>query len=70
MYTSISFSPIIKYIIISIITYMFVNSVKISSEQILQLVSFVLFISVITDMFMFDDYITILQQNQQLFYDE
>lgn len=64
MYTTLTFNPIIKYILVFIITYMFLNSINIRNEQIIPILLFTILIIVVFDIFMFSEFIQLLQQNQ------
>jgi hypothetical protein len=62
MYTTILFHPIVKYILIFIISYMYLNSIETPIEKIIPILIFTTLITVLFDVFMFDDFITIIQK--------
>lgn len=70
MYTTILFHPIVKYILIFIISYMYLNSIDTPIEKILPILMFTLLLSVLFDIFMFDDFIPLIQKKEFSIHDE
>ena len=70
MYTTILFHPIVKYILIFIISYMYLNSIVTPIEKIFPILMFTTLILVLFDIFMFDDFITIIQKKEFSIHDE
>lgn len=70
MYTTILFHPIVKYILIFIISYMYLNSIETPIEKIIPILIFTTLISVLFDLFMFDDFLTIIQKKDFLIHNE
>lgn len=62
----IKFSPIIKYILIFVITFMFLNNINVPIDKILGILAFVILISIAFDIFMFTNYFKIIDKNKML----
>lgn len=56
MFTDITFNPITKYIVVFIVSYMFLNYMKFSQYQVTMTLSFILILSVAIDIFHFAEY--------------
>ena len=64
MNTILSFHPIIKYSVIMIISFMFLNSLKLQNDILIKIIIFILAISLTMDVFMIDDYIHIMRNEK------
>lgn len=64
MYTEITFNPIIKYLVIFLLSYMFLNNLSINHTQILFIVCFIMILSITVDIFEFGEYGTLLKFEQ------
>lgn len=60
MISAITFSPIIKYLIIFLLTFMFLNYNKVSPDQFMNLLVFIMIINIIFDILILDDFLNIL----------
>lgn len=67
MYVNILFNPIMKYISIFIITFMFMNNVGIPMNRILIILFFTLLLNITMDLFIFDDYIKMIKTGELLY---
>lgn len=56
MFTDITFNPIIKYLIIFIISFMFLNQMKYGQYQVVMTSSFIIILVIVIDIFHFADY--------------
>jgi uncharacterized membrane-anchored protein YitT (DUF2179 family) len=56
MYTDIAFLPLIKYLAIFIISYMFLNYMKFGQQQVIVSLCFILILSITVDIFQFAEY--------------
>lgn len=64
MQTPIIFHPLVKYILIFIIAYMYFNSINIPNDKIIPSLLFVILVSGVVDIFMFDEFIEIIQRKE------
>ena len=64
MEKNIIFSPILKYILIFIISFMYLNNLNISTSKILHILVFIILISFVLDIFMFDNYLNIITEKK------
>jgi hypothetical protein len=59
MYTHINFNLLIKHVLLFIFMYMFMNSIKLQPDKFMPIIIFTTFVSIIFDIFMFDNIITV-----------
>lgn len=55
------FPTLFKYIIMFIILFMYLNSIKISSENTIYILATVIILSICLDLFMYNNYIEVIQ---------
>lgn len=62
MYTSseINFNPLIKYIIIFVLSFMYLNSIDTPYEKILPITLFIIVLTITIDIFMFNNFIDVI----------
>lgn len=63
MHTAIAFNLILKYILIFIISYMYLNSVHLSMDYLFPTIFFIILISITFDIFALEEFVVLLQQD-------
>jgi len=61
MYTDIVFNPITKYLIIFLISYMYLNHMKFGQVQLIHTLCFIIILVITIDIYEFADYMHLLQ---------
>lgn len=69
MYSQYTVNPILKYIIIFVLTFMFLNSININKDKILIIIIFTLILNITSDVLIVDNYDELIS-NQNMIYDE
>lgn len=56
MYTEITFNPITKYLVIFLLSYMFLNHIKMGQQQIVHTLCFIMILIITVDIYEFGEY--------------
>lgn len=64
MYTEILFNPIIKYIFLFMLSYMFFSKLELPHNHIVALIIFIIISNVVFDILMFDEYVRLLKHDE------
>lgn len=65
MYTEITFNPITKYLIIFLLSYMFLNHIKLGQVQIVHTLCFIMVLVITIDLYEFGEYGHLLKINSE-----
>ena len=61
-YTVVRFDCIVKYAILFILLFMYLNSIKIQPDEIIKIVGFSLILSITLDLMMFENYFSLFEK--------
>lgn len=61
MYTEITFNPIIKYLVVFLLSYMFLNNLNVNHKLVLFIICFIVIMTITIDMYEFGEFGTIIK---------